>query len=241
MNSTRLRLLVRAFAIALAFLPAFAAAPTRAGGLINPFRALPWAPGGTQFQGRFGETVAAAGDVNGDGYGDVVVGAPREAGTLVNEGGAYLFLGSAQGSSPTHAWVYRSGQAESATGNAVASAGDVNGDGFADVLVGVQEWDTVANQTAGKVAVFHGGPAGLPATPTYELFSPIPVDGQFFGLALAPAGDVNGDGFADVLVGAFGGEEPTPLRGVAFVFHGGPSGLAATPARTWLGIAGQNS
>jgi hypothetical protein len=230
------------FAIACAVALALAAFPARSGAGDQPFfTPLPWAPGGTQSNSGFAYSVGPAGDVNGDGFGDVIAGATGEDGAFVNEGGAYLYLGSAQGSSPTHAWLYRPGQANAAAGFAVASAGDVNGDGFADVLVSVHQWDTQAHTNVGKVAVFHGGPAGLPLAPTYDLFSPLPANEQRFGVALAPAGDVNGDGFADVIIGANFADGTFTQRGAAFVFHGGPAGLGAAPAQFWFGPMAQNS
>jgi hypothetical protein len=213
---------------------------SHAGALLDPFVALPWGPTGTPSEPGFGEFVATAGDVDGDGFGDVVVGHPLAQNSAAFEGAAHVYLGSAQGSSLVPDWSYFSGQARGFAGSAVASAGDVNRDGFADLLVGIPAWDTPADSNAGKVAVFHGGPSGLPLTPTYELVSPTPLDDQAFGTAVATAGDVNGDGFADVLVGANfldGGFN----RGVVYVFHGSASGLGATPARFWFGPPGQNS
>jgi hypothetical protein len=212
------------------------AVPPRALGLQAGFTVLPWSPAGADTEHYFGQSVAPAGDVDGDGDGDLLVGAFAFEPGLVD---AQLFLGSPDGPSGTPAWSWNSGQRG---GYSVSSAGDVNADGFADVLVGLPFW-TQAGQTArGRVAVFHGGPAGLPAVPTYDLVSPTPAAGQQFGFAVAPAGDVNGDGFADVIVGAdlysaagFTG------RGAAFVFHGGASGLAAAPARTLVGPADTNA
>src|SRR5581483_4785289 len=79
--------------------------------------------------GDFGISVASAGDVNGDGYADLIVGAE-------NAGGAYLYMGDASGLSITPA-VALNGPAYAADfGTSVAGAGDVNGDGYADVLIG---------------------------------------------------------------------------------------------------------
>src|SRR5207244_575245 len=98
-------------------------------------------------------------DVDGDGYGDVIVGAELEDSTFTDEGAAYLYRGSNHGSALTPSWVYRGRQLNAFAGDAVAPAGDVNKDGYADVLVAVPGWDTPANVDAGKVVVFHGGPA----------------------------------------------------------------------------------
>lgn len=207
--------------------------------LNNPFLKLSWSPSGTSGS-NFGFSVHTAGDVDGDGFGDLLVGAFSEDDSLVDEGAAYLFRGTATGTSLTHAWRYHSGQEGAGAGISLATAGDINGDGYDDVAVAVPFWDTATHQSAGKIAIFHGGPAGLPLLPTYERFSPIPAVDQRFGIGVAPAGDVNGDGFADLLVSARL-VEGANNRGIVFVFHGGASGLAATPARTLMGQAGTNT
>ncbi len=236
MNSSTRR---RPTVIVLATLIAIPA-PVLAVGLIDRFGSPAWEVSGSQPNALLGYSATTAGDVDGDGFGDVIVGAELEDSTFVDEGAAYLYRGSKQGSALTPSWVYRGRQLNAYAGDAVAPAGDVNNDGYADVLVAVPAWDTPAHANAGKVVVFHGGPNGLSLTPAYELFSPIPAVSQQFGISVAPAGDVNGDGFADVLVGAYNAEGGF-ARGAAFLFQGGAAGLSATPANTWLGQAGTNA
>jgi hypothetical protein len=84
----------------------------------------------------FGNSVSTAGDVNGDGFADVIVGAPLSTTLASSEAGAaYVFLGSASGPQVPAVWV-QTGDLHSGFGGSVANAGDLNGDGFADVLVG---------------------------------------------------------------------------------------------------------
>jgi hypothetical protein len=223
-------------ALALALLVT-GTSPAHSGGLVNPFRPFGWSPSGNQFIGQHGYTVAPAGDVNGDGFGDILVGAPWEDNQFVDEGRAHLYLGSAQGPPAASTRYYYPNQAGAVASLSLSSAGDVNGDGYSDFIVGVPLWNTATLADAGKVMVYHGG-SNLPFLPTYELSSPTPAVGQQFGRALAPAGDVNGDGYDDVIVGThFHAEGGFSNRGAAWVFHGGPSGLAAAPARTWIGAA----
>jgi hypothetical protein len=95
-----------------------------------------WTAESDQAGALFGNSVASAGDVNGDGYGDVIVGAFGFDNGQTDEGRAFLYFGSAMGLSTTPAWTAESDQASAAFGVSVASAGDVNGDGYGDVIVG---------------------------------------------------------------------------------------------------------
>jgi hypothetical protein len=153
----------------------------------------------------FGYSVASVGDVNGDGFTDLVVG---------TSGGEYAaqYLGSANG---IQAGVSRqlTSAGASGFGRVVAGAGDLNGDGYADVVV---------NATGGAF-VFYGGVGGLPMTPSLALTAPAGVSG--FATDVAGAGDVNGDGYADLVVTA-------PPANAAYVYFGGPTGVTNTPAQT---------
>ena len=213
-------------------------APGQAGtGVVSIFHGKPdlpsstiqWSSLGTQNNGYMGRSVASAGDVNGDGYSDVLIGASGMDGA---KGRAMLFLGSASGLSATPAWTTYGENALDQFGYCVASAGDVNGDGYSDVLVGAASWPNYA--WTGKAYLYYGGPAGLSPTAAWTLTGTLPDDR--FGYALSSAGDVNGDGYSDVAVGAY---MYNSGQGRAFVFHGSASGLASTA--DWVGTGDPQS
>ncbi|MEO5618694.1 MAG: FG-GAP-like repeat-containing protein [Candidatus Eisenbacteria bacterium] len=177
----------------------------------------------SQASGWFGHQAASAGDVNGDGYDDVIVGALMYAAGQTNEGAAIIYLGSATGipNNATPATTLE-GNESNAVFAYVSGAGDVNGDGYADVIVGATG---LAAYQGGSAHIYHGSatgiPNGNPVTDATTLHST--TSGNYFGLCVASAGGVNGDGYADVIVGASGS---TGL-GAAYVLHGSASGVAS--------------
>ena len=198
----------------------------------------------------FGGEVNSAGDVNGDGFGDIIVGARGWDNGLFDEGAAFVFLGSATGivgSDPSVANAMIMGdQAASEFGSSVAGAGDVNGDGFGDIVVGAPFYEgtfrgDITLSVKGAAFVFYGGPLGISAT------SPAMADARIdanqidsiLGFSVAAAGDVNGDTFDDIIVGAPRQGSPTfsadippnqaqGFGGAAAVFHGSVAGITAS-------------
>src|SRR4029453_12666955 len=114
---------------------------------------------------------------------------------------------------------------------AVSAGGGVDGDGFAGVVVGANQYDgTVVDE--GQIFIYHGSARGLGgvnasrASPVAPSFAP-------FGFSVSTAGDVNGDGFDDVIVGALGFDNGQLDEGGAFVFPG--SAVGSGPAAPWGG------
>ena len=202
-----------------------------------------WSSTGDDEQGaNYGFSVASAGDVNGDGYADVIVGAYGYDLTIRLRGKAYVYLGGSDGVSTTPAWTSTGeDQYQAYYGASVASAGDVNNDGYADIIVGAYRYSTTNSPGAGKVYVYHGGPAGPSATPDWTSVG----DDQFtawFGRSVASAGDVNGDGYSDVIVGAYLFESPTASDvGKAYVYLGASGGLQQMPVWTSSGDEQQSA
>ncbi len=171
----------------------------------------------------FGRAVAAAGDVNGDGCTDYLAGADGDDDIGLGSGEAYLFNGPLThdiGARKADATV--TGEAElDGLGGALSTAGDVNGDGFDDILIGARSNDTNGIQ-AGRAYLFYGPLAGTHgALEADAIISGDPFDE--LGWSVATAGDVNGDGFDDVLVGAWMAD----LVGQAFLFLGPLNGELA--------------
>ena len=188
-----------------------------AAGLATTAAAVLTGPSG----GGFGSSLASAGDVDGDGFADLVVGAPK---TGSNAGAIYVYRGGAGGLAtvPLLALLGPDG-ADWFFATAVTGAGDVDGDGYADVVVSGPGMEP---ESAGAIFLVRGGPA-LGASPD-RIGSPGGVVASFgFGQTVAGAGDLDGDGYADVVVGV--SAKPSGTAG-AYVYPGSAAGLPAAPS-----------
>jgi hypothetical protein len=195
----------------------------------GPSTLAAWTGEGNKDEANFGWSVASAGDVNNDGFADVIVGAPLFSNGELEEGRAYVYHGGSLGLAAGHAWLAESDQASANFGWSVASAGDVNGDGFDDVIVGTPQY-TNGETEEGRACVYLGGSGGLATTPAWTA-----EGNQAFanlGYSVAGAGDVDNDGFADVIVGAYRYDNGEANEGRAYVYLGSGSGLATVPAWT---------
>jgi Ca2+-binding RTX toxin-like protein len=201
-----------------------------------------------------GFSVSSAGDVNGDGFGDLIVGAQSAdaSGNLKSLAGeSYVIFGGA--SLPATIDLTNLGaagitlfgaDAGDESGCSVSSAGDVNGDGFDDLLIGARDANSSGNATtsAGEAYVIFGGTSlsatidlGNPGSAGITLFGADAGDQS--GCSVSRAGDVNGDGFDDLLVGAWDADASGNAKanaGESYVIFGG----ASLPATIDLGNPG---
>ncbi len=184
-----------------------------------------------QAQARFGSDVDCAGDVNGDGYDDIIVGASAWDGDQPDDGAAFLYLGGpdgiASGGPEVAATIFVFNQTNARLGTSVAGAGDVDGDGYDDILLGGRLYAGVGLDDEGIALLYRGGPGGIPdGTPAGAAASWVGNQAYaHLGIDVAGAGDVNGDGYADILLGAEWYTQSFSKEGAAFLYLGGPGGI----------------
>jgi hypothetical protein len=169
----------------------------------------------------FGKSVSTAGDVNGDGYSDVVVGAWLYDNGQTDEGAVFVYLGSSGGVSSTASAILECNQANAHLGNSVSSAGDVNGDGYSDIISGANLYDN-GQTDEGASFLYHGSSSGIITTAAAIL--ECNQASANFGVSVAQAGDVNGDGYSDVIVGAYAYTNGSSSEGAAFIYQGNNGG-----------------
>jgi len=189
-----------------------------------------------------GQSVSAAGDINNDGYDDIIVGA---YGKNNFRGAAYVIYGgpnsmrsnialSSVALDPlTTGFVITGSSISSYFGQSVSTAGDLNNDGYDDIIVGA----SLVNSARGAAYVIYGGPTSimsnidLSSTALNPLTTGFVITGNaaadYFGASVHTAGDVNGDGYDDIIIGAYG---KSSNRGATYVIYGGPNSVMSNIA-----------
>ncbi|TNC99977.1 MAG: FG-GAP repeat-containing protein [Rhodocyclaceae bacterium] len=202
-----------------------------------------------------GTSVASAGDVNGDGLADLIVGAPFALSPGGIAGRSYVVFGQS-GAGPIELTAIANGSggfvingqsAYDRSGISVASAGDMNGDGLADLIVGAYFSDPASGSNAGRSYVVFGQTSGSPIelSAVAAGMNGFVINGQAgddrSGISVGSAGDVNGDGLADLIVGAnYGDPAAGGNAGRSYVIFGTTSGVFSQTNVDQMGSPGND-
>lgn len=170
-----------------------------------------------------------AGDVNGDGYNDLAIGAYLYDHPEFNEGVVYVFEGSSSGPSNTPDWIGEEDLDDDTYGSSMIF-GDFNGDGYDDLAIGARGYSN-PELGEGIVYVYNGSASGLATAPSWSVESN-QSNGPYYGYALT-SGDFNSDGYSDLVVSAIKYDNGQTDEGKVWVYHGSSSGLSTTVAKTY--------
>ncbi len=161
----------------------------------------------------FGYDVNQAGDVNGDGFGDVIVGAALADFNGFQAGRVYVYSGA----DGALLWADDGDSRNAFLGSGVGHVGDLNGDGVAELVAGAYGASTRGNAVKGRAYVYDGATGNVLLTLAPQANSPFSRFGEFF---TSSAGDVNADGTPDIFVADYNSSVENKYAGKAYVFSG---------------------
>ncbi|MBL8679914.1 MAG: FG-GAP repeat protein [Myxococcales bacterium] len=182
---------------------------------------------GANMSEAFGWTIVPVGDINGDGYADVGVGTLQ--GGSSGRGSVLFYTGSQTGLNAMPITVLDGATFGNGFGSKIGALGDIDGDGYADVAVGFRVAGT-GDESRSGIPVFFGREDGYRTTPSMMLRTPTMLSIGRFGTGIA-AGDWNGDGLTDVMVGS-------PVENRAYLYFSDSGSLPATPVTSLMGGSG---
>jgi hypothetical protein len=178
---------------------------------------------------QFGLRSHFVGDLNGDGFGDIAFSSHGSDLLGTNRGGIYIAYGSTSG--PNLLSMTRINCSGCTNGTAlglgIAPGGDINNDGYDDIIAG-------SSGGSRTISVFLGSSSGVPTTPNQSITYPSGDAVPFFGFSIEIIRDVSGDGYPDVVVGANQADAAGPTNsGAGFLYLGSSTGLSTTPSATY--------
>ncbi|MGB3789350.1 MAG: hypothetical protein WA949_15170, partial [Phormidesmis sp.] len=210
---------------------------------------------GTEANDRSGRAVSGAGDINGDGIDDLIIGAHFAEPNGIPAGESYVVFGrdtgfdaalNLSGLDGSNGFVLNGIEAGDRSGRAVSGVGDINGDGIDDLIIGADRADRNGMDRAGESYVVFGSDTGfddelhlseLDGSNGFVLNGIDEFD--FSGVSVSGAGDINGDGIDDLIIGASGADPNGLSSGESYVVFGiAPNAAPDVPTSTLTGTSG---